>query len=124
MENERKKQLKLEYALSRPRMGIVCVRHTATGDCFLLGAKNANAILNSCMFQAKMGSHPDKELQALFQQYGESAFDISVCRELPYDKKDPEKTDYTEELTQLLQKTLAEIPGSRIMNIPGRNGVK
>ena len=124
MNNERKKQLKQHYALSRPRMGILCVRHTASGSCFLLGAKNADAVLNSCLFQAKMGSHPDKELQALFTQHGEDAFEITICRELPYDKKDPEKTDYSAELTQLLRKTLAEMPGSRIINIPGRNGVK
>lgn len=124
MNNERKKQLKQEYALSRSRMGILCVRHTASGDCFLLGAKNADAVLNSCLFQAKMGSHPDKELQALFIRYGESAFEITICRELPYDKKDPEKTDYSEELMELFHKTLVEIPGSRIINIPGRNGVK
>lgn len=105
-------------------MGILCIRHTETGDCFLLGAANTTAVLNSCSFQLKMGSHPDRHLQALWKQYGESAFEIGVCRDLPYDKKDPEKTDYREELFALLDKTLSEIPGSRVIRIPGRKGVK
>lgn len=124
MNKEQKKQVKQEYALQKPRMGILCVRNTENGDSFLLGAKNTAAVMNSCSFQLKMGSYPDRELQALWKQYGETTFELSICRELPYDKKDPEKTDYTGELTALLQKTLAEIPGSRIIHIPGRNGVR
>ena len=124
MDKEQKKQIKQEYVLQKPQMGILCVHNTENGDCFLLGAKNTAAVMNSCSFQLKMGSHPDRELQALFKQYGEQAFEIGICRELPYDKKDPEKTDYSAELAELLQKTLTEMPGSRIIKIPGRNGVR
>ena len=124
MNRDQKKQHKQEYALRRSPMGIICVCHTETGNCFLLGAGNAPAVLNSCSFQLKIGSHPDRDLQALWKQYGESAFETGICRDLPYDKSDPEKTDYREELLSLLHQTLSEIPGSRVIRIPGRNGVK
>lgn len=123
MNNERKKQLKQEYTQKRPGMGILCIKHIDSGACFLMGAKDVNATRNRFTLQLRTGSHPDRDLQALWKEHTQSAFEITVCRELPYDEKDPEKTDYSQELMELLQQALADIPESRIIKIPGRKGL-
>ena len=52
-----------------------------------------------------MGSHPNKRLAALWEQYGEEGFEWSVLKILDYEN--PED-DHTAELEKLREQCLAE----------------
>ena len=54
--------------------------------------------------------HPNKALQALWNQYGENGFAYTVVKVLEY--KDPLE-DYTEELEEMLEQCLAEMPKAK-----------
>lgn len=103
MDIKRKKQLIEEYENRKPEMGVISFRSTATGETFLAVSKDTRADLNSNRFKLNANWHPNKKLQELWNQYGESNFESSVIQVLKYE--DP-KADHTEELEKLLVRCL------------------
>ena len=72
----------------------------------VLGAsKDTKADFNSNRAKLSMGSHPNKRLAALWEQYGEEGFEWSVLKILDYEN--PED-DHTAELEKLREQCLAE----------------
>jgi hypothetical protein len=69
-----RKALVREY-LETPRpAGVYGVRNTATGKTLLGLSPNVPDVLNRQRFQLQNGSHPDKELQADWNDLGPDAF--------------------------------------------------
>ena len=111
-----KKELKQEYKLSRPEMGLFKIESLASGDCYLYATQDMKSLMNRFRFQLRMGSHPDKALQREWDQSGADNFVMEVLERLDYDK-DGSKTDYGEEL-ELLSLIWREKLGQAVRGMP------
>ena len=105
MDIERKKQLLEEYKNRKPEMGVISFRCIATEEAFLGISKDTRADFNGTRFKLLANSHPNKQLQNLWNQYGESGFELSVLKVLKYD--DPQ-VDHTEKLEELREQCLTK----------------
>lgn len=112
MEKDRRKELKEQYANRHPDMGIVCWQ---SGDMMWAQiSTDANADFNSTSFQLKLGSWPNREMQAAYKK-DPGSFKWSLIKELEYkDLAD----DHSEDLEILLLEFLDEYPDAKPMR-PG-----
>jgi len=97
---DRKKELKLQYKQMRPQMGILVIRSKANNKCYIEATQNLRGTLNSTQFKLGASTHPNRELQKEWNDFGAGNFMIEILENLEYDK-DESKTDYTEDLTLL-----------------------
>lgn len=98
-------------------MGIVSVsfENTENGtnaNCFLAPCNDTRAFINGLRFSLEYGSYPDANLQKAYNKYGKENCKTEVVQVLEYDKEDELKTDYSDQLQDLLDIILAENPGS------------
>lgn len=107
MTNDARKQMQAAYKERRPEMGVLFFRHTATGETFLMAATDIPAKFNRLRFQLADGLCPNKRLQELWTQHGETAFETGTAKSLKYD--DP-TADHTEDLELLLELCLLDDP--------------
>ena len=107
MDKAQKKALTEEWKNRRPEMGVISLRCKETGETFLGTSADTKAGFNSIRAKLSGGWHPNKRLQALWNQYGEAGFEFTVAAVLDYD--DPQE-DHTEELETLRELCLAENP--------------
>lgn len=107
MDAKRKKELLEEYKNRRPEMGVISFRCTATGESFLGISQDIRADFNSNRAKLSMNYHPNGCLQALWNQYGEGAFELTVLKTLEYD--DP-RENQEPKLEKLREKCLRENP--------------
>lgn len=105
MDKQSKKAKIQEYRNRKPEMGVVSLKHRASGRSFLGISKDTKADINSNVFQLRGNTHPNKELQALWQESGKEGFEIQVLKVLKYE--DPQK-DHTKELEKLRDQLLLE----------------
>lgn len=112
MDLQRKKELLYEWNNRHPEMGVIAIVCKETGDAFLTISKDTSVGFNRHRFQLPANMHPNKALQALWNQYGESGFAYTVVKVL--ECKDPLE-DYTEELEEMLEQCLAEMPKAKKM---------
>lgn len=110
MDNKRRKELLAQYKDRHPEMGVISFRCRTTGKAFLTIASDTTAKLNRIRFQLSAGQCPNKQLQALWTQYGEDSFDLRVAKSLEYD--DPAE-DHTDELETLCELCLIENPQAK-----------
>ena len=97
MEQQRKKELQAAYKARKPEMGVICFRWEATGESFLGASQDTQKDYNSNQFKLSMGGHPNRRMQALWNQYGPEAMTFSVLETLSYGdlvgKRSPGKKD-------------------------------
>lgn len=74
MSKERRKELLAAYKEKKPRPGVFAVRCTATGQVWVQAAANLENCQNGVWFPLKLGSHPNKALQAEWKIHGADAF--------------------------------------------------
>ncbi len=98
MNRERRKFLLEGYKNRRPEMGVVSFFCNETGESFLGAATDTKVSFTSTCVKLRGGSHPNRTLQALWNQYGESGFTLSVLEVLDYE--DPQ-ADHREDLEAL-----------------------
>lgn len=110
MDMIRKKQLLEEYKNRKPEMGVISFRCSATGETFLGISKDTKADFNSTRCKLKANWHPNKRLLALWNQYGENGFELSVLKVLKYE--DP-GADHTDKLEELCEQCLKADSGAR-----------
>lgn len=113
MEKEKKKALRTQYAQLKPDMGIVCWQNGVS--MWIAISKNAKADYNSSLFQLKLGSWPNREMQEAFTE-NPDAFQWSLLKKLDY--KEPEQ-DCHDDLELLYLMCMEEYPNARQMR-PGR----
>lgn len=105
-ENGRQRSATERRRLSReardafPPMGLYLVRDTESGPLRLGSSRDVHATLRRIQFELRLGSHPDKALQAQWRQ-DPARFSFEVL-ELVKERTDP-AFDYEEELRTLLQ---------------------
>lgn len=105
MNIERKKEFLEAYKNRRPEMGVICFKCMDTGESFLGISTDTKADFNSDKFKLSSGFHPNRRLQSLWSQYGESGFELSVLKVLEY--KDV-KEDHTAKLETLREVCFVE----------------
>lgn len=74
MSRERRKELLAAYRERRPRPGVFAVRCAATGQIWVQATPNLDNCRNGVWFPLKLGSHPNKALQAEWTAHGADAF--------------------------------------------------
>lgn len=110
LENQRKKELLEQYKYRHPDMGVISLHIAAADEIFLGISKDVKADFNSNRFKLITGSHPNKQLQELWKQYGEASVEFSVVKPLEYE--DPQE-DHTEQLEALLLQCLEDMPRAK-----------
>ncbi|EPR13491.1 GIY-YIG nuclease family protein [Ruminiclostridium papyrosolvens] len=110
---DRRKQLLMEYKHRKTEMGIISFLCVPTKESFIGYFQDTKAYINSNRFKLDVNMHRNSELQKLWNQHGKSAFEIVVLEVLPYDEKDNEKEDYTNELEEMCNRYLRNIEGAR-----------
>jgi len=103
MDKTKRRALINEYKDTKPEMGILCFRCTASDKVFLHATQDTRskkngllARLNSNMYRGSL----NREIQDEWNLHGADSFEISVIDTLDYD--DALKTDYSGELSMLL----------------------
>lgn len=107
MDKEQRKQAVREWKERHPAMGVFSITCVPTGATFAGTSKDTEREYNRHTFQLEGNMHPNKQLQALWNEYGEDAFEYNVIEELKYD--DPQ-ADLKRELVALLDDCLARKP--------------
>jgi len=97
---DRKKELKSQYKQMRPQMGIFIIRSKVNNKCYIETTQDLRGTVNGTKFKLGAGSHPNRELQKEWKEFGEGNFIIEILENLEYDKEES-KTDYREDLALL-----------------------
>ena len=113
MNDERKKTLRAQYDQRRPDMGIVCWR---SGERMWIAiSRDAKADYNRSLFQLKLGSWPNPELQKAYTQAPDS-FQWQLLKQLEYKEREE---DHSADLELLYLMCQEEYPQAQAMR-PGR----
>lgn len=107
MDKDHRKELRERYQKRHPQMGIVC--WMCGEHIWAAVSHDAAADYNSTLFQLKLGSWPNREMQKLYAERPED-FIWSVARELDYEDIDD---DHADDLQLLLMDFLEEHPLAR-----------
>lgn len=94
---DRKSELKMQYKLMKPEMGIFIIRPKAGGKCYIQATQDLRGVMNGALARLGGGMHPCRELQKEWFELGADQFIVEVLERLPYEK-DEIKTDYSEDL--------------------------
>ena len=98
---DRKRELKMQYKLMKPEMGIFIIRHREGGKCYIQATQDLRGVMNGALARLGGGIHPFRELQKEWNELGAEQFIVEILERMPYDK-DETKTDYSEDL-ELMQ---------------------
>ena len=90
MDSERKKALLREYKETPLPMGVFQIKNNVTGKLLLLKALNLPGIINRHQLELRRGMHRNSQLQADWNQYGETAFSFDVLATLKPEEYLPE----------------------------------
>ena len=112
MEKDRRRELREQYAARRPDMGVVCWQ--CGEELWAAVSRDADKDYNRCIFQLRLGTWPNRELQELYKRCPES-FRWSLMKKLDYE--DPDE-DHSDDLGLLLLEFLDEHPEAKPMK-PG-----
>ena len=94
-----KKELKKAYKENMPPIGVYQIENRVDGKLFVGASKNLQGRINRHMFQLRMGTHDDRELQADFTRHGEENFSFTILDTI--DPKEGPDHDYTDDLNTL-----------------------
>ncbi|HYE83427.1 MAG TPA: GIY-YIG nuclease family protein [Clostridia bacterium] len=97
---DRKRELKLQYKQTKPKMGIFIIRSKVNNKCYIQATQDLRGVMNGAEVRLGAGMHPNKELQKEWKEFGQENFVIEILEYLEYDK-DETKTDYSEDLALL-----------------------
>lgn len=94
-----KKDLKREYKQNLRPMGVFQIRNTVNEKVFIGSTLNLPGIFNRHEFQLKMGGHPNKILQADWNEFGAENFEFEILEEV-FPRENPDY-DYAADLEVL-----------------------
>ncbi len=113
MEKDQKKALRAQYDQRRPDMGVVCWK---SGErMWIAVSEDVKADYNGTLFQLKLGSWPNRELQKAFTEDPES-FQWLLLKKLDYKERDE---DHKDDLELLFLMCMEEYPQAQRMR-PGK----
>ena len=100
MEKARRKELIAQYKQMKPDMGIFIIRCKCGNKYYIQATPDLRGVMNGALVRLEGGSHPFRELQQEWNEFGADNFIIEILENLDYDE-DESKTDYSEELAIL-----------------------
>src|SRR5262245_42156024 len=77
-----KKELIKEYKQNPPPMGVYQIRNLANEKILVGTSQNLSGIFDREKFQLKLGGHPNKKLQADWNEFGSDNFAFEILDEL------------------------------------------
>jgi len=80
--NEDKKRLKKDYQQTPRAIGVFLVRNNLNDKVFLAAGVDLRGLINRHKFQLENGSHPNKQLQADWNESGNHNFAFEIVDEL------------------------------------------
>jgi hypothetical protein len=102
-----RKRLIREYKETPRPAGVYRVRNNANGKSLLGSSPDLLGILNRQRFQLEMGSHPDRELQKDWNDFGPDTFEFETLDQL--EPSDEPGYDPSEDLRVLKQMWLEKL---------------
>ncbi len=102
MDKAKRKELVQQYLDTKSEMGIYDFFCKSNNTHYLGATQNTKSAINGSECRLGFGNHKIKNLQRDWSEFGKDAFEVSVLEVLEYDKDDELKTDYSNELTSLL----------------------
>ena len=94
-----KKAASREYKMSHRPMGVYQIRNTVNGKVWIDSSINVPAKFNRYRLNLAVGSHPSKDLQADWKEFGEKAFVFEILE--PLEPRDDHSYDYGSDLEVL-----------------------
>lgn len=85
MNKDKKKEIAREYKERKNLKGIYAVRCTATGSVWVDSTPNLDTSQNKVWFFLRLGTHPNKKLQAEWKEHGEDSFVYEVLEQFEDD---------------------------------------
>ncbi len=82
MDKARKREILQAYKEEKRPVGIFAVRCVATDQTWIGMSRNLGQQQNGVWFALRLGSHPNRKLQAVWKEQGEEAFTFEVLEEL------------------------------------------
>ena len=82
MDKARKREILQAYKEEKRPVGIFAVRCVATDQVWIGMSRNLTQQKNGVWFSLRLGSHPNRKLQAVWNEKGEAAFTFEVVEEL------------------------------------------
>lgn len=104
---DRKKELKLTYKQTSLPMGAYQIKNSINGKIFVGSSMNLPGIFNRHRFQLNAASHPIKDMQEDWHQYGSAAFTCEVLEVLK--PEEVLKEDYQKTILALEDKWLTNL---------------
>ena len=90
MSKQSKRDLVRAYKERKTPRGVFAIRCIASGQCWVSASPNLDGQQNSSFFGLRLGSHPNKALQAAWAAHGEAGFTFEILETL----SDEERSDY------------------------------
>jgi hypothetical protein len=87
MAETRKRELIREYKERKVRQGVFAVRCAANAGVWVSASRNLDTQQNGIWFQLKLGNHPNKALQAAWNDAGAERFGFEVLEEIDNENK-------------------------------------
>lgn len=82
-----RKQILRDYRERKAPAGVFAVRCATTGQAWVGTTADLSTRQNGVWFALKLGSHPNRDLQAVWKAEGESAFAFQVLETLPEEER-------------------------------------
>lgn len=82
MEKDRKRQLARDYKERKVTPGVYAIRCASTGEVWVAPSRNLDTQQNGIWFGLRLGSHPNKALQAVWNAEGETAFAFEIVERI------------------------------------------
>jgi hypothetical protein len=113
-----KKQLKKNYQQSARPMGVFLIRNNLSDKVFLVSSLDLPGAINRHKFHLKNGNHPNKSLQADWNELGSNSFAFEIVDELS--PREGVAFDYRKDLGFLEDLWLEKLKpfGERGYNVP------
>ena len=116
--NEDKKRLKKDYQQTPRTVGVFLIRNNLNDKVFLAAGVDLQGLINRHKFQLKSGSHPNKQLQADWNESGSNNFAFEIVDELS--PRAGDELDYRDEVAFLEKLWFEKLKpfGERGYNLP------
>ncbi|THD81155.1 MAG: GIY-YIG nuclease family protein [Phenylobacterium sp.] len=74
MDKQSRREALRQYKEKKPAIGVFAVRCAASGEVWVAASRNLDQQQNGVWFGLRLGSHPNRALQAAWAAHGEAAF--------------------------------------------------
>lgn len=102
-----KEELKEQYKLIKPKIGVFQIRNTVNGKILIDSSANLDKIWNRHRTALNFGNHHNAALQAEWNTLGENSFTFEILSEVR--QTDDQNVDYAREAKRLAEMFIEEL---------------